>query len=325
MKGRVAQLDFLKGIAIILVVTGHVVSQIWAPYSYEQNIVFRFCYSFHMPLFVFISGYICSKTLKKDIGWLLRRLRNIGIPYIIMLILSVSVLGRDVFSDIIHSLPYWYLPFILITDSVLYIDRKYRLGYTPFAALYTAAVLIHINAAATVNIADQMMSFLPFYVLGTVIAEKRDRISAPNMPLTIMSVLFIVLTPLYAHGTENQLLRIEEITGIDAAGNRLLKAAIIMISKFAVPLCGIAFVCLLTDMIYCTRSGGAAKKLVEYIGKHTLFIYLLHDLFFVDTSGLRTADTLLSLILGIFIPVCLSSIYYKAKKSFKEKMSKTTQ
>lgn len=49
---RILQIDVLKGFAILLVVLGHA---IYETYS-ENNIVFRMIYSFHMPLFMFLSG-----------------------------------------------------------------------------------------------------------------------------------------------------------------------------------------------------------------------------------------------------------------------------
>lgn len=47
-------LDVAKGVAILLVVLGHSV-QTWVG-AFDDNVVFRFIYAFHMPLFVFLAG-----------------------------------------------------------------------------------------------------------------------------------------------------------------------------------------------------------------------------------------------------------------------------
>ncbi len=47
-------LDVAKGVAILLVLVGHAV-QTWCR-DFDDNAVFRFIYSFHMPLFVFLAG-----------------------------------------------------------------------------------------------------------------------------------------------------------------------------------------------------------------------------------------------------------------------------
>lgn len=52
-------LDALKGILIILVILGHVIQG--AVQDYQHNDLFRFIYSFHMPLFFLISGYLTYK------------------------------------------------------------------------------------------------------------------------------------------------------------------------------------------------------------------------------------------------------------------------
>lgn len=61
-------LDFVKGIAIIMVVIGHNI-QYGSVYSinnsFYENSIFKFIYSFHMPLFMLISGYLFYFSTKK--------------------------------------------------------------------------------------------------------------------------------------------------------------------------------------------------------------------------------------------------------------------
>ncbi|WP_165503733.1 acyltransferase family protein [Pedobacter hiemivivus] len=53
---RDASIDALRGLAILLVVFGH--SLQYSNTDFDNNILFRIIYSFHMPLFMFISGYV---------------------------------------------------------------------------------------------------------------------------------------------------------------------------------------------------------------------------------------------------------------------------
>jgi fucose 4-O-acetylase-like acetyltransferase len=55
-KQRIAYIDFLKGFTILLVILGHCIE--FNDTDYWNNIVFRYIYSFHMPLFMFLSGYV---------------------------------------------------------------------------------------------------------------------------------------------------------------------------------------------------------------------------------------------------------------------------
>lgn len=56
---RLKYLDFIKGFAILLVVLGHVIQ--FSDNSFDNNILFRYIYSFHMPLFMFTSGFASCK------------------------------------------------------------------------------------------------------------------------------------------------------------------------------------------------------------------------------------------------------------------------
>ena len=52
-------IDFVKGIAIFLMLWGHCI-QFCAvgDFDFFENWVFKLIYSFHMPLFMLVSGYL---------------------------------------------------------------------------------------------------------------------------------------------------------------------------------------------------------------------------------------------------------------------------
>lgn len=62
-------IDVVKGIAIILVVYGHCIEYYSKEYIYDNffysDIVHKIIYSFHMPLFMVISGYLFSGTIER--------------------------------------------------------------------------------------------------------------------------------------------------------------------------------------------------------------------------------------------------------------------
>ena len=68
MTNKNPTIDIAKGLAIILVVYGHVIEHSMAPASQDffQNPVFKITYTFHMPLFVFISGYLMAYSLNRN-------------------------------------------------------------------------------------------------------------------------------------------------------------------------------------------------------------------------------------------------------------------
>lgn len=72
---RLVSIDIAKAICIILVVIGH-----YHPGNAPEWYIFinRFIYSFHMPVFMFASGYIYIATLKKEsyIHFITKKLRE---------------------------------------------------------------------------------------------------------------------------------------------------------------------------------------------------------------------------------------------------------
>ena len=57
---RYTWIDCIKGIGIFLVVLGHI---------YKDNYIGQWIYSFHMPLFFMLSGYLmCTKSVDWKCG-----------------------------------------------------------------------------------------------------------------------------------------------------------------------------------------------------------------------------------------------------------------
>ena len=87
---RIIQLDVAKAICIILVVIGHYIpsnSPSW--YIMVHDII----YTFHMPLFMFASGYIYIAT-KKEISYgafIKKKLKRLMIPYFTTSIIIISI------------------------------------------------------------------------------------------------------------------------------------------------------------------------------------------------------------------------------------------
>ena len=60
---RLEFVDYAKGLAILLVVIGHLLQYNLVGISAKE--LFDMIYSFHMPLFMFLSGYVASLSIDK--------------------------------------------------------------------------------------------------------------------------------------------------------------------------------------------------------------------------------------------------------------------
>ena len=131
---RILELDYLKGILILLVISFHLVyfEQL---HPYAKQVV----YAFHMPGFLLISGYLMNVgKAPKDF---LRTLLWLAVPYIVMesgYIYMASLLPINehidhltpaVFLDrlLLHPLgPYWYLHTLIICGGIYYLVINFK-------------------------------------------------------------------------------------------------------------------------------------------------------------------------------------------------------
>ena len=77
MKQRVEEIDFLRCVLILLMITFHIV-YIGDTYGAAK----QFVYTFHMPAFLLVSGYLCNTA--KSAKEFLRAMLWIFIPYLVM-------------------------------------------------------------------------------------------------------------------------------------------------------------------------------------------------------------------------------------------------
>lgn len=146
--GRLRYLSYLKVIGIVLVVVGHSLHEY--PGSQEQAWLFRFIYSFHMPLFVFASGFAMSysvmlKSRRDSYGTFLRKkVRRLLVPFFILnalaflprvifnsfaddnVELSVSQFFRSLFySNDLSIIFFWFLPMCFVCTCLTYLPMRY--------------------------------------------------------------------------------------------------------------------------------------------------------------------------------------------------------
>lgn len=84
MKERIEYVDKLKGLAIILVVMGHIAEKSMNITTTPFNIFYG---SFHMPLFMFLSGIFAFKSFKEwnfhEVRYFItKKIKRILLPFI---------------------------------------------------------------------------------------------------------------------------------------------------------------------------------------------------------------------------------------------------
>lgn len=104
---RLHYIDNLKGVLIILVVIGHCIQTI--NMDYDHDILFRYIYSFHMPLFMCVSGFVCYKS---TMTWqtVRKRFKQLMIPFLSWTVVGCCLDWTLFLSKIMHpDTGLWFL------------------------------------------------------------------------------------------------------------------------------------------------------------------------------------------------------------------------
>lgn len=168
MTSRIAYIDYIKALAITLVVVGHI------PFYFEgfnqHSLLMKIIYAFHMPLFMFVSGYFALNTLKKPFYKLLSsKIRQLLFPAVfcgcvsIFIFLISGTLTPFLFrSELIGSL--WFLKSLFFCVVYFYVVCR----WIPFR------LRISIPLSIVILVLLPKASFLQFnylyiyYCLGAV-------------------------------------------------------------------------------------------------------------------------------------------------------------
>lgn len=171
---REIKLDALRGFAIILVVVGHV-TQFHDLVNYRSNLLFKIIYSFHMPLFFFISGRVSSlygtdgPSLTSYIG----KVKNLALPWIIWTA-AFWELGGYVIDGVTQQ--YWFLPILVSCFTVLYLKQLFSLVMPAKLAIVCLVCMWLVSFSIDGFWISSMRYHLIFFVAGFIFTKQNDLI-----------------------------------------------------------------------------------------------------------------------------------------------------
>jgi fucose 4-O-acetylase-like acetyltransferase len=323
-KSRLAWVDYLRGIAIVLVVYRHVLIGIQRSvatarasglnipevpeYLEKANMIF---FSFRMPLFfilsgIFISGSLAKRSLRQVITI---KFDNLLYPYFIWVFLQVTLqilLGANTNSD--RSLidytyilyqpraldQFWYLP-ALFNTTAIYLLVKTKLKPPAWAqlllglALYFCSPFVH-----QISMISDWMEFYFFFALGDSISVFFFRESTQRFlknPITLLAI-----TPVFFATQVYYLAHITEPGKADFLAIALIGCTSMFILAFRM-------------------QNWNVLRFLRVIGYHSLYIYVTH----VFIAGLvrlsltklfHIHNPFILLLSGIFFGITIPIIFY---------------
>lgn len=220
MENRDVSIDMMKGIAIILMIYGH---------TTFFPIVGNWIYTFHMPLFFFISGCFYTNNYKVT-----KDFKKLIIPYLIFVSLSFSVdmflscTGAifnnlcvfDVLTDKLNiysenlylaisgyekSFFYktlWFLPILFIVKLMYYVLQHMLKGLylnmTMIIFLMISSLLFYMNIDFPYFI-DTVLLVIPYYHLGKLFYAKRSEMEICKRYYGIILFIPMIISLLFTY------------------------------------------------------------------------------------------------------------------------------
>jgi fucose 4-O-acetylase-like acetyltransferase len=287
MTNKNPTLDIAKGIAIILVVYGHVIQHSMEPWSAQDfflNPVFKIIYTFHMPLFVFISGYLMAYSLnrKSEQDVLKSRCKSLLVPcvflgvlgtimaYVLNIIFGNNTGRIDLAGDLANQLlkpSVWFLYTLFVLSALLIISVKLekRFGAIIFTVIYLLLLSIPYN-----NYFDlyYIKWFYLFYFSGYFFNKYNIKIPDTAVQKLVFLFSLILFSLLLACWNTNDYIYINKMNFIS---NQYFYGIARVIYRYIMGFLGIIIIFYLAGYLLRTK----IASLLGQIGVYSLDIYII--------------------------------------------------
>lgn len=301
---RILWIDYTKAICIYLVLLGH---------AHVSQPIADFIYSFHMPLFFFLSGCLFSYDKHPTFReFALKRFKGLMVPYLwinLFTYLFWLLIGKNFGEDSSISIP-WYSPLIGILTG----NGKLMIHNTPmwfFLCLYLLEIIYYPLFKPLQN--------RPYSTLAAILLTGvAGYINYTCNPVTLPFCMGPAIVGMTFYGTGNLMVRyIKPIQRINLLYIILLLATfftVFFISRkngyvimstndyknylffFIGSLAGIGLICSVGNLLSLKP---VFKNTIIYISQNTLLINSFHLLVFSFMKGI--------MVFGLHIP--LESLY----------------
>lgn len=173
------------------------------------TVVYDVIYSFHMPLFMLISGYLYSKYVMKNWKYVLRKTINLISIYVMISILYIGIrllVASNMKSEVNFKQilllpimpvgPYWYLWVLIIFYLLFYVGFKYTNKKIMWLFSICISIIAVIVKCQIPNNIYQLMFYSLFFYVGIefeTIYKLFSKNALYSLFVTILAAISMVL------------------------------------------------------------------------------------------------------------------------------------
>lgn len=262
-------LDNAKFLTIVLVVCGHS----WGPLRGESRAaetLYMVVYTFHMPAFIIISGYL-SRSFEARPGQLKRLLTGVALPYLIFetvfTLFKRYLDGSDEpFSLTRPSYALWFLIALFIWRLTAPVWKLLRWPM-PVALVIAALASATPDISTDLNL-QRVFQFLPFFVLGLQLKPEHFK-AVQRRSLRLLAVPVLLAAVVVGYWASPRM-NVSWFYHVKAAQNMGAPGWVGIVMMLALFACGLALTVCFLAWVPTRRTWFTS------LGAGTMYAYLLH-------------------------------------------------
>lgn len=315
-----SEINIARGILVVLVVMGHIVTQT----NWNNDLIGSFLkifgtliYSFHMPAFFFVSGFVAVKILNqknKKMQFIKKKAKRLLVPYFVMEIcylpfrIILSSMARNSYSiseiwkifigeNPDGALWFLYVLFLFSVVTCLVIDKSNIYLISGIATIFYGVVFL---VEAPLPIIQNFCRNYIFYLLGIIIRCHYQIIKRyiGMIRWQIVGVILFIICECI-----------------------LCKFDFIIV-RLVAALTGIY--CIMVASLYIDKWGGrSCQKVINYMGNYSMDIYMFSEpVKVVARTVLKSFPIMIGLslcfVVSLLIPIIISNIVIRKYAIFKK-------
>lgn len=308
-------IDLLKSVLVLLVVLGHCIQYVYLMegLSFDDNFIFKFIYSFHMPLFFFISGFLFKPNF-----CVRKKFELLIIPFFFWGV--INYLNNDfeipfqnyiyeiILNPIISLWFLWALFIIMCLSSIIFrcLNVRYMVFF-PFAMLFFSLILKKYGYGYQFGL-DLVFWYLPFFSLGFWFNNYSDKITPLNSKIMtpILGIVFFIFLNFWCR------------TSTDSS---IINVVLYLFVKMASALVVVFIV------MFNMNRFSFSNRFVVYISRHALHFYVTQFLvisFLINSGASSITDYIVinvSLTFLFCILLCVAAIELLKLNSITRKLA----
>ena len=294
---RINYIDAMRGFTMTLVVFAHVLS---STFDIRETFLSELFITFRMPMFFFISGFIAYKAVELWTGklyysMLLKKLKVQIIPATVFYCLYCFYLGHNPIWHFLSNgfLGYWFT-FTLLGMFLIYFTASWLAHIAKcnwlqdtiliIASLLGLLIVVYIkkyhpdlDILLKHYCIKYLCVYMQFFTLGVLVRKYFDTVQRwlrGNILITLSLIVFVACLYLTFHP--------KCVAVVPYVIHEINLTLLVRYSSLI-----IVFAFFFKNSSFFDREDNKLVKIMLYIGKRTLDIYLIHFFFIPDLTFLR--------------------------------------